>query len=419
MQEIKLTREYQEGIDWLNENDSGFLFLTGKAGTGKSTFLSILPEHCSKRMVKIAPTGIAALNIGGETIHSFFEMGIQMDYDAAQEKDRVCSKLIGVDIIVIDEISMVRADLMDKIDDALRYNTSSGEPFGGKIILAIGDLFQLPPVIQRNESKYFYDLYDTPYFFSAKVFKEEIDIITLELSEIFRQKDERFINFLNETRVGEVSDQKLRSVNNHYSLNGCSPKEFSGVTLCTVNKKAETINNRKLAEIENESHYFTAIVQGKVNRGSYPVPVSLELKEGAKVLFCRNSAMYKNGEVGVVEKISDEDVKVRKDDGLVVTVEKSTWEYYAYEEGGSRVVGKFTQIPLKLGWAVTIHKSQGMTIADEVIVDTGTGCFADGQFYVAVSRVTNPKNLKFLNEIRQGDIRSSEVVKYFMSEEFD
>ncbi len=411
---ISITDEYREGIDFINENDSGFLFLTGRAGTGKSTFLKVLERETNKKMVKVAPTGIAALNIGGETIHSFFRFSTVMTFEAYADK-KVKDKLKGVKIIVIDEISMVRADLLDRIDQSLRENMENDEPFGGKIILAIGDLYQLPPVLTRNEQEIYFANYQTPYFFGASVFKET-EVVTLELTQVFRQDNQKFINFLDSVREGEVTTKAINLLNDSKVLHSM-PKDFDGITLCTTNGSADTINKGNLSKLKTESHFFEASIKGEVSPSSYPTEKVLELKVGAKVLFCRNSSLWTNGETGVITEIDPENgIKVMKTKGYTVTVEVANWDYYRYEEGGTpTVAGSFSQIPLKLGWAITIHKSQGMTLTDKVIVDTGTGCFADGQFYVAVSRVTDPENLKFLKPIRERDIMVSKIVRHFMT----
>jgi energy-coupling factor transporter ATP-binding protein EcfA2 len=416
---MDITDEYQEAFDFLNTETSGFLFLTGKAGTGKSTFLKVMPDYVNKKFVKVAPTGIAALNISGETIHSFFHFSTQMIFTDEPYNEKVEAKLRGVEMIVIDEISMVRADIMDRIDSSLRVNTGVDLPFGGLIVLAIGDPYQLPPVLTREETSEFRKLYMSEYFISSKIFmSEETEICVQSLTKVFRQSDLEFIELLDKLRENSISDRDIAEVNRKMVI-GSVPDNFNGVILCTTNAPAEKLNVVKLQELKTPSFYFYATIRGDVSSSSWPTAQRLELKVGAKVVFCRNGPMYRNGETGIIKSIlHGESVEVEKKDGCTVQVTFAKWEFFSYGEGGvASVAGEFIQIPLKLGWALTIHKSQGMTISDEVIIDTGKGCFADGQFYVAASRITDPKNMKLINPLRRSDVRASSLVKYFMEGE--
>lgn len=412
---MELTKEHIKAIDFVKDNKSGFCFITGKAGCGKSTLLGYIEENIPKSMIKLAPTGKAALNIKGETVHSFFSFGIKMHFGGESIDYDLMDKLSTIDIIVIDEISMLRADIIDRIDRKLRVSLAKNSPFGGKLVIGVGDLYQLPPVLKEDEIDYFKVHYDSPYFFSAQVFKE-VAIEVIELKKVFRQTDAKFINLLNQIRESKLSGDTVKNINQRILIDNI-PENFEGVVLCTLNKVASDINNKKLKSIPQKIWSFAAKVNGKINERDCPVPLLLNLKVGAKVLFCKNNFRYKNGETGTVASIEDTLITVLKVDGTLVTVEKEKWEFYKYgKDGKAKVVGEFIQYPLKLGWAITIHKSQGMTINDSVIIDTGYGCFADGQFYVAMSRVTNPKNVKLSKPLRLTDIRSSSQVNDFFKQ---
>jgi len=414
--EYIITEEYKEVRDYLDNNDSGFVFFTGKAGTGKSTFVEYYKKHTTKTFVLLAPTGIAALNIGGSTIHSFFKFPHYMRLDFKPEFDHILRSIINtVDIIIIDEISMVRADIMDNIDQALRFNGDADKPFGGLLILSVGDLFQLPPVLTDNDKEEFNKKYSTPYFFSAKALvRKDIKFKKFQLTKVFRQSDLRFVNLLNSIREGFITGNTINRINEKIQINSI-PNGFNGTVLCTMNKTAESINENKLDSIKSESCFYRAKIKGDVKMKDFPTQENLELKVGTKILFCKNTSFFKNGETGIVIKLNKKSINVKKEDGSEVNVIKEKWEYVKYIAGGKPlIIGEFTQLPIKLGWAITIHKSQGMTFTNEVIIDTGNGCFASGQFYVALSRVSDPSKVKLLKQLRITDIISDKRVHKFI-----
>lgn len=413
-EEIKITPEYRKAIDLIEGNESGFVFITGKAGTGKSTFLKVLLEVSGKKFACLAPTGIAALNVKGQTIHSYFRFDTKMNFNRKEHKNpNVIKNLKEIDFLIIDEISMVRADLLDRVDKIMRVCLSVDEPFGGKMIVAIGDLFQLSPVVSKEEKQYYSNQYDTPFFFGADVMKQ-VDLHFIEFEDIFRQTDQSFIRLLNNIRKATVADATIQEINKRICINHV-PQNFQGVVLCTTNASAGKINQGQLDKLEGEPYNFYSHKKGEVS--SLPNDEELTLKEGAKVVFIKNDSgdgRYKNGETGVIREIIKKGgVVVEKSNGQEVVVEKTEWTFYSYEGGEPEIVGSFYQLPIKLGWAITIHKSQGMSIDDDVIIDTGFGCFAEGQFYVAMSRVVDPKRVWLKNRLTQNDIKvPQDVVKW-------
>lgn len=402
-QTIEITKQFEDTIGIL-ENTSRHVFITGKAGTGKSTLLDYFRTTTKKRIAVLAPTGVAALNVRGQTIHSFF--GFKPDVTPGgikkvkKEGDDIYRK---VETIVIDEISMVRSDLLDAVDTFLRLNGKTGKhPFGGIQMVFIGDLYQLPPVQRGHEKELFRTIYKSPYFFDAKVM-EGLDIDFVELEKIFRQKDETFISLLNGIRNNTIANDELSVLNRR--LNAHAPdKEALYVTLTTTNKQAEHINDEKLAKVRTRKYLLQGSIEGDVDTASLPTPLSLEIKKGAQVMFLNNDSAgrWVNGTIGRVAGIEefgepkhrDTVITVRLADGDIVDVRPYTWELFHFffnmktKNIESEVVGSFTQYPLKLAWAVTIHKSQGKTF-EKVVIDIGRGTFAHGQIYVALSRCTS------------------------------
>ncbi|MEN8118019.1 MAG: helix-turn-helix domain-containing protein [Bacteroidota bacterium] len=377
------------------------IFLTGKAGTGKTTFLKSLKERSPKRMIVVAPTGVAAINAGGVTIHSFFQLSFapQVGTELEQNKEKRFNKekiniLRTLDLLVIDEISMVRADILDAIDRTLRRFKNRRKPFGGAQVLMIGDLQQLAPVIKNEEWGLLKREYETPFFFSSKALKE-FPYVSIELTEVFRQQDEKFISILNKVRENELDESARQELNNRHIPNFIPGDEEGYITLCTHNISAHRINDNKLHELSGIKRIFTASVEGKFPEYSYPTDFELELKVGAQVMFVKNDSnpekRFFNGKIGQVQSIEDDIIYVlcpgEEDE---IEVEAQTWENYKYsidkESGEIReeVEGSFTQIPLKLAWAITIHKSQGLTF-ERAIIDAEAS-FAHGQVYVALSR---------------------------------
>ena len=406
-----ITDEYKEAKKYLAANKSGFVFLTGKAGVGKTTFLKWVLNELDYNAVTLAPTGIAALNAGGQTIHSFFKFRGEFNPNfQPQFNIEISHTLSRTDLIIIDEISMVRADLLDMIDKSMRTALAVDKPFGGKLILAVGDLYQLPPVLTDVERDEFKKVYKkSPFFFNSHVF-DNCDIKSFVLTRIFRQTDRKFINLLNIIRKGTITHNMIERMNAKV-FNPELSKDFKGLTLCAMNRTADNINKQKLEEIDSEENNYMCVIEGKVS--AFPVPELIELKVDAKIVFCKNTPNFRNGETGIVKKLNNKSVIVDKG-GEMVYVEKETWEQIEYKKSNPVVVGKYKQLPLKLGWAITIHKSQGMTFSDKIAIDTGNGCFASGQFYVAMSRITDFANIQLLKKLRFEDVRTSENVLKFM-----
>ena len=379
------------------------VFLTGRAGTGKTTFLKYVTETISKRFVVLAPTGVAAINAGGTTIHSFFQLPLCpylpdvkeliTEYQTPEKYRSLRKERIRIirtlDLLIIDEISMVRADLLDAVDMSLRRYRRNDRPFGGVQLLMIGDIHQLSPVVKDSERQYISQVYPSPYFFHSKAL-QKLDYITIELQKVHRQKDAEFISILNAVRENRITNDILRSLNARVG----APKDSEDVIrLTTHNAQADHVNSSKLAELPGEPVTFEAMIDGEFPANSYPAEEFLTLKKGAKVMFIRNDSegRFYNGKIGMITDISPKGIVTVEDfEGQTIDVEPVDWEniQYTIDDTTSKIlpnmVGKFRQIPLRVAWAVTIHKSQGLTF-DNVIIDAGAA-FAFGQVYVALSR---------------------------------
>ena len=385
------------------KNTDTHLFLTGKAGTGKTTFLKNLREQLPKRMVVLAPTGIAAINANGVTIHSFFQLPFSpyipnttfrsnaTPFHFGKEKQRIIRTM---DLLVIDEISMVRADLLDTIDVVLRRYRDRSKPFGGVQLLMIGDLQQLAPVVKEDEWKLLQAYYDSPYFFSSKAL-QQTEYMTIELKTVYRQSDEMFLNLLNKIRENKADENTFQLLNRRYIPNFNPPQDAGYIRLTTHNYQAQQINNDKLAELPGKAFSFQATVSGNFPEQSYPTDETLVLKEQAQVMFVKNdtsgAGRYYNGMLGRVVGVSAKGISVRNNaDDSVIEVEKEEWFNTKYvlnkktQEITEEVEGTFRQYPLRQAWAVTIHKSQGLTF-EHAIIDAQHS-FAHGQTYVALSR---------------------------------
>lgn len=423
---IEINKEMQLAkklIETTNEN----IFLTGNAGTGKTTFLNLLRTQTAKRMVVLAPTGVAAINAKGQTIHSFFQLPFTPFLpEYKKEKGQIKKDKINIfrtiDLLVIDEISMVRADLLDAIDDRLReYRKQKYTPFGGVQCLFIGDLQQLPPVVRDEDWALMQKHYSTPFFFSSKALQES-SYVTIELKKIYRQADEKFISILNEVRNNHLSMESLNELNKHY-LPEYEPKEGE-IFLTTHNKIADAFNEKKLNELEDESNIYNAIIKDRFPESMYPVDESLELKIGAQVMFTRNNreANYYNGKIGTIIDLSEHKITIKcKEDAFPIVAERETWENTEikidkeskdqYEE----VVGSFSQFPLRLAWAITIHKSQGLTF-DRAIIDA-IASFSHGQVYVALSRCKSLDGMVLKSPIKlESIITDLNVTRYMQYE---
>ena len=400
------------------------LFLTGKAGTGKTTFLRSLRDRLPKQMVVAAPTGVAAINAGGVTLHSFFQLpfGPLAGRENEQQHFRFSRDKIamirGMDLLVIDEISMVRADLLDAVDGVLRRYRDRRKPFGGVQLLLIGDLQQLSPVVKDHEWELLRDLYDTPYFFGSRALRET-DYACIELARVYRQQDGRFLDLLNAVRENRLSPADLAELNRRH-IPDFSPADAEGIiTLCTHNAQAQRLNDSKLREIPAPALRFAAEISGDFPELSFPVDPQIELKVGAQVMFVKNDPSpdkrFFNGRIGRVAAIDGATVRVRcPGDFADIPVEPMQWDNvkYAIDPGTNRIAetieGTFKQIPLKLAWAITIHKSQGLTF-ERAVIDADAS-FAHGQVYVALSRCKTLEGLVLRTPLRPSSIIADPAV---------
>ena len=403
------------------------IFLTGKAGTGKTTFLRAFKEHSNKRNAIVAPTGVAAMNAGGMTIHSFFQLplspfvpnaNIKNRFDYSKEKRKIMRTL---DLLIIDEISMVRADVLDAIDSVLRRFREPNKPFGGVQLLMIGDLQQLTPVVTPTEEELLQRYYDTPYFFGSKALRS-INYVTIELTHVYRQQDETFITLLNNIREGNVSESDLQRLNQRYDPT-FQPKQGSDyIRLTTHNRMAESYNEDQLRNLPTRAYTFSAETEGNFPEYNYPTDFNLTLKVGAQVMFIRNDNIgrYYNGRIGHVTYVDNEKISVLcPGDEEPFDVEAETWENTKYtlnektKQIEAEVQGTFKQYPLRLAWAITIHKSQGLTF-EHAIIDAQAS-FASGQVYVALSRCKSLEGLVLASPIGNTAIINDSRVSDYIS----
>ncbi len=425
-EQLRLATEF---VQFTNKN----IFITGRAGTGKTTFLHNLKKITPKRMVVVAPTGVAAINAGGVTIHSFFQLNfapaipevlrekkagkLAEGYQHKFSRNKI--KLIKcIDLLVIDEISMVRADILDAVDEVLRRYRNRTKPFGGVQLLMIGDLHQLTPVIKDDEWKILKDYYDSIYFFDSFALKKS-QPISIELKEIFRQTDQYFIGLLNKVRDNNINLDTIAEINTRH-IPGFRPKDEEGyITLTTHNANANGLNQAKLKEIKDISHFFYADIEGEFSPNDFPTDEKLELKVGSQVMFIKNDPspekLYYNGKIGKIVRMDDDVVFVKcPSDNSEIEVGKVVWENVRYSlndntrEVDEKVIGTFSQIPLRLAWAITIHKSQGLTF-DKVIIDAHAA-FAFGQVYVALSRCRTFEGIVLSTPISVAGIKTDALV---------
>ncbi len=419
----------------LVENTSASVFLTGKAGTGKSTFLRYVIDHTAKKHAVLAPTGIAAVNVGGQTLHSFFHLPLRPvlpddpEFAPGRLRDRL--KLSGkaiklfkeIELIVIDEISMVRADMIDLIDRILRtFGGDRRKPFGGKQLLLVGDVFQLEPVVTQEDRSILQRGYQHQFFFNANVFAQ-FGLTSIELRKVYRQKNKSFVEMLDRYRLGIPSHDDIRSVNGRIgSLDASSDKMV--MTLAARRDTVKRINDQQLDLLPETPMVYEGEITGDFPPTAYPTDLSLTLKVGAQVIFLRNDVerRYVNGTLGIVEAATPDNLIVRLEDGSEIDVEPVTWENVNYEYEpksktvSTRVKGTFTQFPLRTAWAITIHKSQGLTF-DNIDIDLGRGgAFAGGQVYVALSRCTSIEGIRLLSGIEARDVFvNPEVLRFSRS----
>ena len=433
----KFCAKAKQVIDLVENSDRSF-FVTGKAGTGKSTLLEHIRLYNKKKSVVLAPTGISAINVNGETIHSFF--GIKPGYEKDEARkmkidDRKRKKFARLKTMFVDEVSMVRADVFDAMDIVLRRARGSEHPFGGVQMVLFGDLYQLPPVVTTADREQFFSEYDSPYFFASDVFSGQKNIFDadfelpiIELETIYRQKDRKFIEVLNAVRENRVEDNHLQVLNSRYSRDFSSSKSDKYIYLVTTNAEARTINELEMKKLGQSELDLVAEKSGKVPKSLYPNDTTITLCEGAQVMFICNDKerRWVNGTIGKIKEIrmeynSEKDaeeivIRVEKEDKKIVEVKRHEWEISKYVFHGGKFereqIGKYIQVPLRLAWAITVHKSQGKTF-EKVIIDFGRGTFAHGQSYVALSRCTTLEGMVLKRPMTRRTIIMDEQIRAF------
>ncbi len=413
------------------KHTSNNIFLTGKAGTGKTTFLHKLKENTPKRMIITAPTGVAAINAGGVTLHSFFQLPFGpfvpgSETHQQRQRHRFSKEKVSIikslDLLVIDEISMVRADLLDAIDAVLRRYKHQNQPFGGVQLLMIGDLHQLSPVVKDDEWNLLKQYYDSFYFFSSNALRQT-QMISIELKHIYRQSDVHFIQLLNRVRENRLDPDTLAALNTRYKPAFQADGENNYITLSTHNRSADNINKSHLQKLGSKSFVFQAVIEGDYPEYNYPTAEKLILKEGAQVMFVRNDSsaekLYFNGKIGRITQIDKHSITVKcPDEKSEILVERANWENIKYildaknKEISEQVIGTFCQFPLRLAWAITIHKSQGLTF-DHAIIDANAA-FSHGQVYVALSRCKTFEGMVLSTPITQRAVKTDSTVAQFV-----
>lgn len=414
----------------LMEKTNQSLFITGKAGTGKSTLLDYFCKKTKKKPVVLAPTGVAALNVRGQTIHNFFNFYIDVTVEKIRNKNtkprnpKLYKKL---KIIIIDEVSMLRADLLDCIDAFLRvYGPDATQVFGGVQMIFVGDLYQLPPVVGKEERKVFRTLYATPHFFSALVM-ESVSLEMVELETVYRQKDGQFVDLLNKIRNNSIEPKDIEELNQRYLPDTENQQEEAfTINLTTTNAKADEVNESNLNALDGKLYTSEALIRGDFGKEYYPTAINLQFKAGSQIMLLNNDhkKRWVNGSVGIIEAVElDEDgeeylcVQLHDSDKLVY-ISPFIWEVYKFsvEKGMiiSKPAGSFTQYPFRLAWAVTIHKSQGKTF-DSVVIDIGRGTFVSGQTYVALSRCTSFEGIRLKAPIKKQHIRADWRIHKFLT----
>lgn len=414
--DITLSAE-QKAVFEIMEGSRQHLFITGRAGTGKSVLLRHFRENTEKKSIVVAPTGIAALNVRGQTIHSLFSLAPGFhEKGKLSPNSRLRTLLKRIEVIIIDEISMVRADLMDAIDDRFREAFRNDIPFGGVQVVMFGDLYQLPPVVNKNLLPYFERNYGGFHFFNASAWKQT-EFKIYELSQIFRQKEPVFKNILNVVRDGTVEDGQIEQLNERHNV--AVPAE-GVLTLATTNSLVTNINQQRLNKLEGKMYEYKASITGEMKESTFPTEEVIQLKKDAQVVLLKNDKdkRWVNGTIGYIHDLSDDKISVSVN-GIVYDLDTVTWEeiQYTYDPDSHKVEEKvassFTQYPIRLAWAMTIHKSQGQTY-ESVALDLTTSTFAPGQMYVALSRCTSLEGLYLKMPVKRKDIIVDQKVKAFM-----
>jgi ATP-dependent DNA helicase PIF1 len=423
---IEINPQFEKAL-YLMEETSRNVFITGKAGTGKSTLLEYFRSITSKNIVVLAPTGVAAVNVSGQTIHSFFGFRPDVTIEKARREARKNTMDIyrNLDAIVIDEISMVRSDLLDCVDQFLRIKGRvANEPFGGTQMIFIGDLYQIPPVVTWHDKVIFDDYYESEYFFDSQVYSE-IEIEHLELEKIYRQTDQELIDLLNKIRNKTLTEVELAALNRRV-VDGRKKLPSDAIYLTTTNAMADDLNKEKLLQLPGKAAVFEAEIKGEVDQKSFPAEELLLLKEEAQVMLLSNDAegRWINGTLGQIVSIGEKSITVRLSSGAVEEVKPFRWDVFRFfwDRENQMVdadnVGSFKQYPLKLAWAITIHKSQGKTF-DDVVIDLGRGAFATGQLYVALSRCRSLQGIYLKQAVKESDVRVDyRVVKHITGRQY-
>ncbi len=435
MNDIEINVQFEQVLNFVNQTNQS-IFLTGKAGTGKTTLLKYIKQNTFKQLAIVAPTGVAAINAGGSTIHSFFQFPFTPFLPSIKESGEInfnqsnlpslkyngqrLTIFRNLELLVIDEISMVRADMLDQIDITLRQvRKKTHLPFGGVQVLLIGDMYQLPPVVQNEEWKLLNEVYKSPYFFDSLVIKHNYPVY-IELDKIYRQKEQSFVDLLNKVRNNNLDVESLELLNSHYNANITQHDYQTNITLTTHNKKADEINATALNALPDKAYKFKCKVDGSFNEKNYPADETLILKKGTRVMFLKNNTEknYYNGKIGIVTFINDEKIKVKSEDDFAeIEVTKEVWTNVTFQVDkttkhiNEEIVGTFTQYPLRLAWAITIHKSQGLTFS-KLIIDAAEA-FSAGQVYVALSRCSNLNGLTLSSKIDKSSLLNDAKIVNF------
>lgn len=417
---LALTADFRNCLSILEHTRESY-FITGKAGTGKSTLLQLFKDTTRKKIAVLAPTGIAALNVRGQTIHSFFGFPPYPLNKKEIHRTPNFQMYQRIEVLVIDEISMVRADLLDQIDYFLRINRGINEPFGGLQVIFFGDLYQLPPVLSSEAEKtLLQQTYETPYFYSARVFKDGYDIRIIELYHVYRQEEYHFIQLLDRIRTNEFDEDDLQSINERVQAPGLTQE--LAITLTATNHVAEMINHQRLQALSTPRFNFEATIEGSFNNRTYPTDTLLSLKQGAQVMFVKNDPTkeFVNGSIGRIHHLEADRIQIQLEHwggSKILEIQPLEWHIIKYklnveQELEAEIIGTFRQFPIKLAWAITIHKSQGKTF-DRIHVDLGRGAFEFGQTYVALSRCRTLEGVVLGRPLRASDILVDQRIHEF------